>query len=224
MIAGIAVQMISSRVLPWIGGPSSSSSPGRIRKRQTQYRTITITSTKTGTEKISRTSQSVSTFSAWVEACGGNQSISSPRPIPISEAISPIATSSRVCAGLSGRVATCSLSVTSSGPMDAASYRRAGTEGTAVPGGVSARSTRARAEVRRSEAAVAAERLRELGRLAVADALRDLAHGHATAREQLGGAVHPHLRQVLAERRVADLGVGTLELPPRRRDPARDVV
>ena len=27
-IAGIAVQMISSRVLPWIGGPSSSSSPG----------------------------------------------------------------------------------------------------------------------------------------------------------------------------------------------------
>ena len=31
MIAGIAVQMISSRVLPWIGGPSFSSSPGRMR-------------------------------------------------------------------------------------------------------------------------------------------------------------------------------------------------
>ena len=42
MIAGIAVQMISSRVLPWIGGPSSSSSPGFIRKRQTQYRTTTV--------------------------------------------------------------------------------------------------------------------------------------------------------------------------------------
>jgi hypothetical protein len=35
MIAGTAVQITSSRVLPWIGGPSCSSSPGRIRKRQT---------------------------------------------------------------------------------------------------------------------------------------------------------------------------------------------
>ena len=35
MIAGIAVQMTSSRVLPWIGGPSSSSSPGRMRNFQT---------------------------------------------------------------------------------------------------------------------------------------------------------------------------------------------
>ena len=31
-IAGIAVQTISSVVLPWIGGPSLSSSPGRMRK------------------------------------------------------------------------------------------------------------------------------------------------------------------------------------------------
>ena len=35
-IAGIAVQMTSSRVLPWIGGPSRFSSPGRIRNSMTE--------------------------------------------------------------------------------------------------------------------------------------------------------------------------------------------
>ena len=42
MSAGIAVQMTSRRVLPWIGGPSLSSSPGRMRNFQTQNRTTTI--------------------------------------------------------------------------------------------------------------------------------------------------------------------------------------
>ena len=71
---------------------------------------------------------------------------------------------------------------------------------------------------------MAAERLGELGRLAVADAVGDLAHGQAPARQQLGGPLHAHLRQVLAERRVADLGVGALQLAARGRDAAGDVV
>ncbi len=33
---GIAVQKTSSRVLPWIGGPSLSSSPGRMWNCQTE--------------------------------------------------------------------------------------------------------------------------------------------------------------------------------------------
>ena len=35
-IDGIAVQTTSSVVLPWIGGPSSFSWPGRIRKSRTE--------------------------------------------------------------------------------------------------------------------------------------------------------------------------------------------
>ena len=50
MTAGIAVQMTSRRVLPWIGGPSRFSSPGRIRKFTTLKRTMIVTVTKTGTE------------------------------------------------------------------------------------------------------------------------------------------------------------------------------
>ena len=38
---GIAVQKTSRRVLPWIGGPSLSSSPGFMRNCQTEYR-ITV--------------------------------------------------------------------------------------------------------------------------------------------------------------------------------------
>ncbi len=56
MIAGIAVQMTSSLVLPWIGGPSSSSSPGRMRNLTTLNSTIVVTSTKIGTEAQIRTS------------------------------------------------------------------------------------------------------------------------------------------------------------------------
>ena len=55
-IAGSAVQTTSSRVLPWIGGPSLFSSPGRIRNFQTENRTTVSTSTKIGTDAISRTS------------------------------------------------------------------------------------------------------------------------------------------------------------------------
>ena len=71
---------------------------------------------------------------------------------------------------------------------------------------------------------MAAERLGELRGLAVADPVGDLADRQAAVGEQLGGALHAHAGQVLAERGVADLGVGALELAPRRGDAARDVV
>ena len=48
-IAGTTVHTNSSRVLPWIGAPSCSSCPGRMRNCQTEYRMTVVTSTKTGT-------------------------------------------------------------------------------------------------------------------------------------------------------------------------------
>ncbi len=53
--AGSAVQKTSRRVLPWIGGPSLSSSPGFMRNCQTQYRITVTTSTKIGIEAITST-------------------------------------------------------------------------------------------------------------------------------------------------------------------------
>src|SRR4051794_22956242 len=72
----------------------------------------------------------------------------------------------------------------------------------------------ARAVVRGGDAEMAPECLGELGRLAVADSARDLADGEALVDEQVGGPVHPHAGQVLAERRVADLRVRPLQLAP----------
>jgi hypothetical protein len=89
MIAGISVQMTSRRVLPWIGGPSSSSWPGRCRNFHTQYSVTPVTRTKNGTDAMSRTSHSVSIGSACVEAGVGNQSMSSPRMIPRIDATTP---------------------------------------------------------------------------------------------------------------------------------------
>src|SRR5688500_11098882 len=66
-------------------------------------------------------------------------------------------------------------------------------------------------EVRRRDAEMAAERLGELRRLAVADAVRDLADGDAPAGQQLRGAIHPDAGQMLPEGRVADFGVRALE-------------
>ena len=77
---------------------------------------------------------------------------------------------------------------------------------------------------RRRQPVVAPERLGELGRLAVADALGDLADGQDPARQQVGRRVHANAGQMRAERRVADLGVGALQLAPRGRDAAGDVV
>ena len=69
-----------------------------------------------------------------------------------------------------------------------------------------------------------AERLRKLRRLAVAHTLGDLADGQVALRQQLRRAVHPHVREVLTERRPADLGERALQLPARRGHAARDVV
>ena len=54
--AGPVVQITSSRVLPWIGGPSLSSSPGRIRNLITEKITTVTTSEKIGAEAIRSTS------------------------------------------------------------------------------------------------------------------------------------------------------------------------
>ena len=55
-IAGTAVHTTSRRVLPWIGGPSISSCPGRIRNFHTENSTTVSTSTKIGTVAMIRTS------------------------------------------------------------------------------------------------------------------------------------------------------------------------
>src|SRR3954447_2648689 len=86
---GIAVQITSSLVLPWIGGPSWFSSPGWTRHHLTEYRTTQATITKIGIETISRTSHSVSIGPAWVDACVGNQWISRPAAMPTADAITP---------------------------------------------------------------------------------------------------------------------------------------
>ena len=90
MIAGIAVQMISSRVLPWIGGPSMSSSPGRMRNCPDAVEDDVLTSTKIGTETIIRTSHSVSICLASSDAATGNQSISRPSAMPSADAMTPM--------------------------------------------------------------------------------------------------------------------------------------
>jgi len=72
--------------------------------------------------------------------------------------------------------------------------------------------------------AVAPEGFRELRRLPVSDPRGDLANGWGAAGKQLGGTVHAHARQVLAEGRVADLGEHALDLTPRGRYAAGDLV
>jgi hypothetical protein len=52
----------------------------------------------------------------------------------------------------------------------------------------------------------------------------DLAHGDPAAGEQLGRPVHADPGQVVAERRVADLGVRALELAAGGRHATGDVV
>ena len=139
-----------------------------------------------------RTSHSVSICLACLEAATGNQSISSPsgdaehrRDRADDQHLPPVA---RAPARRS--VPRCRSPVLSSSPMDAASYASRGDErrqrrGPPPTGGAApsyaAGAQRARGrcatrrsgpEVRRRDAVVAAERLRELGRLAVADAVR----------------------------------------------------
>jgi hypothetical protein len=71
---------------------------------------------------------------------------------------------------------------------------------------------------------MAAERLGELSRLAVADARRHVADGHAALAEQLQRLPHADLGEARAEARVAGLGEGALQLAARGRQPAGDRV
>jgi hypothetical protein len=60
----------------------------------------------------------------------------------------------------------------------------------------------------------AAECFSELGWLAVADVVRNLAHRQLTADQHLSRSIHPYSGQVLTKSCVADLGKGTLKLAP----------
>ena len=198
--------------------------PGACGSPTTEKRTTVVTRTNTGTETMIRTSQSVSILSAWVDAGAGNQSMASPRAMPTprrsprrrhlaqAAAVAPAATRSRSRAAL---LCHGPADKTRSGRRWTAPWRgpRAATAG--PPGRRSAAAARSATAPRRRDArramrkadgasaVVAAERLRELRRLAVADAVGDLADGQAARGQHLGGALHPHRGQVLAERRAA---------------------
>src|SRR5215211_5174873 len=119
-------------------------------------------------------------------------------------------------------------------PMDAANYRSRTTEGTIGarprPGGSGGERAADRAmgaagaELGRGDAVMAPERLGELGGLAVSHAVRDLADRQAAGRQQLAGALHADSRELVAERRVPDLGERPLQLAARRGDAAGDVI
>src|SRR3954454_10160076 len=83
---------------------------------------------------------------------------------------------------------------------------------------------RGRPVVRRRDPVVAPERLGELRRLAVADPPGDLADGQRVVVQEEGGLLHADGREVLAEGRPSDLGVGALQLAARGGDAAGDVV
>ena len=70
-------------------------------------------------------------------------------------------------------------------------------------------------EIRRRHALIAAERLGELGGLAVADPVRDFPDRERARGQHLGCLLHTHPGQVVAERGLPDLRVCTLELPAR---------
>src|SRR5690242_17148255 len=72
-----------------------------------------------------------------------------------------------------------------------------------------------RAEAGGRRAMVAPERLRELCRLAVPNAVGHLPHRHRALPQELECPLHPHLREVGAEGRAADLGKRPLELTAR---------
>jgi hypothetical protein len=70
----------------------------------------------------------------------------------------------------------------------------------------------------------AAERLGELGWLAIADAVCHLAHRHFAPGQHFSRPIHAHGGQVLAKSCVADLCERSLELAPRRRDAVGKVI
>src|SRR4051794_807759 len=154
---------------------------------------------------------------AWVEAAGGNQLITSATTIPTMEAIAPTRTIWPMVRlpGFTARDPRCSVRGRPSGGRP---FGRLGVVG-------SPREARFRGpEAGRGCAVVAPERLGELGRLAVAHAVGDLADRQVAVAQQLTGPLHADAGQVLPERGLAHLGVAALQLAPRRGDPAGDVV
>ncbi len=168
--------MTSSFVLPWIGGPSSSSSPGRIRNLMIDVRTTAQTITKIGTEKISRTSHSVSIGPACLDAAFGNQLIESPRAMP-SAVATPLITITRISVPevtlARGRAPVVSGSL-GSGSMPAESYVLRAMD--AVLKSACRVADGAAAKRRRRDAVTATKCLGELRGLAVADAACDVVH------------------------------------------------
>ena len=69
---------------------------------------------------------------------------------------------------------------------------------------------------------VAAEALRELRRLVVADTRGHRPHRDHVGGEQCPSVVHPHLRELVAEASVADLGKRPLKLAARGGERASD--
>src|SRR4051794_13114631 len=245
MIAGTDVHSTSRRVLPWMGGPSRSSSPGRIRKSRTANRTTVVTRTNTGTEQMISTSQNVSIFLACSDPCVGNQSMTSPRAMPSTDAMRPTIT---ICV-MVRRPPRPPRGSTSARVLSSPIARRSYAPGVTARNGDARRMTSrplseglrrgagsrrgdalgphepaAGAEIGRCDPVVAAERLGELGGLAVADAVGHVADGEAPDPQQLGGAVHAHGGQVLTEGGLADLAVGALQLASRGGHATGDVV
>src|SRR5688572_12482659 len=79
-------------------------------------------------------------------------------------------------------------------------------------------------DARRGGAMVATESLGELGGLAVAHALGDLADRDGAFAQEARGVTHPDLREVLAETGLADLGEHSLQLAARGSDLACESV
>jgi hypothetical protein len=172
-----------------------------------------------------RTSQRVSIRSPSTVAWVGNQSMSEAEQPRRSPTRSPDRHQLLKWLRPSGVLVTCSLPISSPDP-----WTRQVTE---VPrrrepirvraGGQRAASARAcaaapaGAERGRRDAVVAPERLRELGGLRVAPTRSATSRTVAAVRAASSSAARSiRTAEVLAERGVADLGVGTLELAPRR--------
>ena len=230
MIAGIAVQMTSSRVLPWIGGPSVvllARAHAELPDREEHDR---LDEHEDRDRDDHRTSQSVSIGLA---CFGGRRPGTSGSAAPSGDPerrrddaddqhLRQSAARMRAL-GVAGRAQRPLLEPMGGGILCDARRRTSASRYAHADGVSAARYARTRradaarrsagasdaaardgatrrgAEVRRGDALVAPERLGELGGLAVADAVGDLAHGQRARGEHLGRLLHPHAGQVVAE-------------------------
>ena len=235
MIAGIAVQMISSLVLPWIGGPSLSSSPGLMRN----FRRSRGRSSRRARRPAPRRSAGRPT------ACRSSWPGRTPRGEPVDQQRERDAEDRRdgadqehLC-GLWDRLSCEGLRLLGahrlSSPMDAASYGRAATDGPrSARQAARARSAARRAPrepaprrpgsptARRRDSAGTPSRTGRAG-----GSRRDAPPRAPSASRAASISAARSIRtrgEVVAERRAPDLGVGALELPSRGRHATGDVV